>query len=449
VLDKKVLGFALLLSLVTGLAFGIVPAWIMSRVNVNATLKSGGRGSTGNRTQNRFRNRLIVVPFALSLVLLVGAGFFLHGLNRMLKRETGWDTGHTFMAVINLPQAKYKSPDQAYLFYTRLQARLGALPGAEQVSVAWTLPMYQYLASRSVIVEDRDAPPVGHEPLASINGITPSYLATVQVKLLAGRNFTEADNLVSPPVALINESMAKALFPHESPLGKRLGSPDPPKRNWVEIVGVVADNRLAISFLPPPTPFLIMRPLAQETWNYVTVTVRAQSPETLAESTRRIIAEMDSDLPLQLFGTVRKVIRQMSSGTGMISTVLAVFAGLGLFLSALGLYGVIARTVVQRTPEIGVRVALGAQSGDVLQLMLGSGLKLVLFGASIGLLGAYGLARLLATISPSLSQETPATTATGLVLLVTLLLFATALFACWLPARRATKVDPMVALRAE
>ncbi len=448
-LDWKVLGFALALSLFTGLVFGIVPAWIMSRVNVNQTLKSGGRGSTGDRTQNRFRNVLIVAQFAMSLILLAGAGFFIHGLDRMLQRDAGWNTQQTLMAVLNVPQAKYSTPDKTYAFYTRLQERLSALPGAEQVSVAWTLPLFQYLTNRSFVVEGRDAPPVGHEPLAGVNGVTPSYLDTLQIKLLSGRNFTAADSLTSLPVALINESMAKTLFPGESAVGRRIGSPDPTNRGWVEIVGVVADNTFAVSFVPPATRALVLRPLAQETWNYVTVTVRAQSPAPLAESMRRVIAELDSDLPLQQFGTVRQVITQFTSSSTMISTILMVFAALGLFLAAIGLYGVIARTVVQRTPEIGVRLALGAQAGDVIRLVLVSGIRLALLGAVIGLLGAYGVAQLLAAISPGIAQAVPAGTTATLIALVTGLLLGTAGLACWLPARRAAKVDPMVALRAE
>ena len=448
-LDGKVLGFALGLSLLTGLVFGLVPAWVMSRVNVSQTLKSGGRGSTGDRAQNRFRNSLIVAQFSLSLVLLAGAAFFIHGLDRMLQREVGWNTTQTLMAVMNVPPAKYATPDQTYAFYTRLQERLGALPGAEQVGVAWTLPMFQYLTNRSYVVEGRDAPPVGHEPLASVNGITPSYLDTLQVKLISGRNFSSTDTLTSLPVALINEAMAKTLFPGESPLGRRIGNPDPASRGWLEIVGVVADHGFAVSFLPPATRSLVLRPLAQETWNYVTVTLRARSPGSLAEPMRKVIAELDSDLPLQQFGTVRQVIAQFTSTSAMMSTLLIVFAMLGLFLAALGLYGVIARTVVQRTPEIGVRVALGAQSGDVVWLVLGSGIRLALIGSVIGLFGAYGIARLLAALSPTISEGVSATTTITLIFLVTLILLATAGLACWLPARRATKVDPMVALRAE
>jgi len=319
----------------------------------------------------------------------------------------------------------------------------------QQVTVAWTLPIFQYLTNRNYVVDGRATPPAGHEPLAGVNGITPSYLDTLQTKLIAGRNFTAGDTLTSTPVVIINQAMAQALFPHEDPIGKRLGSSDPAKRDWQEIVGVVADSQYAVSFNAPATRFLVLRPLAQETWNYVTVALRAPSPGNLADQMRRVIAEMDPDLPLQQFGTVRHLITQFTSGTSMMSTVLMVFAVLGLFLAALGLYGVIARIVVQRTPEIGVRVALGAQSRDVIWLVLGSGIRLSLLGSAFGLLGSFGMAKLLTAISPDMAQGTPLSATVILLLLVTALLLTVALIACWLPARRAMKVDPMVALRAE
>ncbi len=443
-IEWPVLFFALGLSLVTGLVFGIVPAWVMSRVRVNETLKSGTRGNTGSRIQHRFRHSLIVLQFALALVLLAGAGLFIRGFDRMLKRDSGWDHQGLIQGIINLPQAKYARPEQSYAFYTRLQERLGALPGAENVTVGWTLPIFQFLTSRSYIVEGRDPPPAGREPLAFVNGITPSFLSTLRMRLSAGRNFAESDGQTAQSVVIINESMARALFPHESPLGHRLGGLDPAHRDWAEIVGVVPDLGFAFSIATPATPFQVLRPLAQETWNYVSVAVRAPAAETLAEPIRRAVADMDPDLVVQQLSTVDQMVKTGSRGFGMIDTLLVAFALLGLFLASLGLYGVIARLVVQRTPEIGVRVALGAQSRDVVWLILRSGLQLTLFGTLLGLLGAFGLARLISVIMPGMPVQDPLAIAA-----VTLVLLAIALLACWLPARRASKIDPLVALRAE
>ena len=446
VLDWHVLVFALGVSVVTGLVFGIVPAWLMTRIGVSEALKSGGRGSTGDRAQNRFRHSLIVAQVALALVLLAGAGVFIRGINAMLDRDIGWNSDGMLQWVMNLPQARYTTPKETYSFYTRLEERLKALPGVERVAVSWTIPVFQFLSSRSYVVEGQDPPPPGHEPNVYVNGITPSYLDTLGVKLDAGRVFSESDGPAAPAVAIINESMAHALFPNGSPLGRRIGSPDPANRGWVQIVGIIPDQRMALGFIPPATRFQVYRPLAQETWNYVTVTVRAPAPELLAEQARRAVWELDADIPIQQMSTVKQLIAIGSNGLGMVSSILVSFALLGLFLSALGLYGVVAYLVLQRTPEIGVRLALGAQPHNVIWLVLGSGIRLTLIGTTFGLLGACGLARLLAAIAPDpeMPPQGPLAVIGAILLLNTI-----SLLACWLPARRATKVDPLTALRAE
>ncbi len=443
-LDWRVLVFAVALSIVTGVASAILPASLLSRIRVCDTLRSGTRGNTGDRTQHRLRHSLIVAQFALALVLLAGAGVFIRGLDRMLARDAGWDRHSVLQGVINLPQSRYATPQQAYAFYTQLQERLAALPGVEHVAIGWTIPVFQFLTSRSYVVEGRPPPPAGREPLASVNAVTPSYLATLKVKLLSGRDFSERDSLTAPPVVIINESMARALFPGESPLGHRLGTTDPANRGWAEIVGVMPDLRFAVSIATPATRFQVFRPLAQETWNYVTVAIRGRAVETLAEPMRHVVTELDPDLAVQQFGTVDDVIKLGTGGFAMVNTVLACFALLGLFLAALGLYGVIARLVLQRTSEIGVRVALGARPQDVVWLILRSGLKLTLAGTALGLLGAVVLVRVVLSFLPEMPVQDPAVIAG-----VTLLLLAIGLLACWLPARRATKVDPMVALRSE
>jgi putative ABC transport system permease protein len=443
-MDWRVLGFALGVSLLTGLVFGLMPAWLMSRVRVNGTLKSGARGTVGDRAQHRVRHLLIVVQFALALVLLAGAGLFIRGLHQMLARDIGWKPSHLLQGVLGPPQSKYSTPEKTYAFYTELQERLGALPGVEKVGIGWTLPTFQFLASRNYIVEGRAPPPAGREPLAFVNGGTPTFLDALGVKLIAGRNFTEQDNATAPPVVIINESLARTLFPNEDPIGRRIGGPDPAKRTWAEIVGVVADLRSAVIIAAPATRFQVFQPMAQETWNYATVIVRSSAPEGLIEPMRRVVAEMDPDMPVQFLNTVDQMIERGTSGMSMTNTILVAFALLGLFLAALGLYGVIARLVVQRTQEIGLRMALGAQAHNVAWLILSAGLRLILFGTGLGLLGAFGLAQFFKTIAPEIPPQGP-----WAVLAVTLLLVTVAILACWLPARRATKVDPLVALRAE
>jgi predicted permease len=445
-LDWKVLGFTLAISLATGVAFGIVPAVLMSRVSVNSGLKSGGRGSTGDRAQHFFRNALIVGQFALALTLLAAAGSFIQGINGSVARNLGWNAGRLLQCVINLPQARYSTPAKTYSFYTRLQDRLAVVPGVEQVAVGWSVPIFQFLTSRTCTVEGRPLLSAGHEPSAYVNGVTPTYLDALDIRLVSGRNFTDADRSSSTPVAIIDESMARALFPNESPLGHRMTGLKVDGHGWVEIVGVIPDQQFAVAMGAPATPFQVFIPLAQETWNYVTVVVKAQHPENFADSLRRAVEDQDPDIPVQQLGTVAQLISSFS-GLGMITTILVSFAVLGLFLSAIGLYGVIARLVVLRTPEIGVRLALGAQPWDAVWLVLGMGVRLMAAGTVLGLLGSYLFSRVLAHIMPSATA-----THGGSVLLllgVTSVLFAVALLACWLPARRAARVDPLVALRAE
>ncbi|HET7536027.1 MAG TPA: ABC transporter permease, partial [Candidatus Didemnitutus sp.] len=400
-IDWRVVAFAIVVSAFAGIFFGLAPAWLISRVKVNETLKSGSRGNTGDRAQHRVRNSLIVGQFSLALILLAGSGFFLRGVKYITGIDPGWDRHSLVGAVLNLPTTKYPSPAVTYAFYQRLQERLGALPGVQNVSVSWTLPLYLYLTSRPLVAEGHEPPQAGHEPVASVNGVAPSYLDTLKIKLKSGRNFTEADNLTSLPVVIINESMARALFPNEDPVGRRIGSPDPKNPNWYEIVGVVPDTKFAVaSGAPgPKTPFLVLRPLAQETWNYVTVAVRGSNAENLTEPVRQAIAALDPDLAVQQLSTVDQAVKKALGPMYMMNTILVTFGLLGLLLSAIGLYGVIARIVVQRTAEIGVRVALGAQAGDVVWLVLSSGLRLILWGAGIGLLGAFALGFILSRIT--------------------------------------------------
>jgi ABC-type lipoprotein release transport system permease subunit len=246
------------------------------------------------------------------------------------------------------------------------------------------------------------------------------------------------------PVVIINASMARALFPGEDPIGHRLGSTDPKHPAWAEIVGVVPDIGFAVGAVPQTTPFQVLRPLAQETWNYVSVAVRTRTPDALAEPLRQAILALDPNLVPQQVGSMKEVTKMVTGSTNMMSTILICFALLGLFLAALGLYGVIARVVVQRTPEIGVRVALGAQARDVVWLVLRTGLRLTLLGTGIGLLGAVLIGWGLSKVVPNTSvSESLLNTAVAAILI------PVGLLACWLPARRAAKVDPMVALRAE
>jgi putative ABC transport system permease protein len=443
-LDWQVLTFALVVSLLTGVGFGLAPAWLISRVRFNESLKSGTRGSTGDRAQHRLRHSLIVLQFANALVLLAGAGFVFSGVDKLLSIDPGWNTRGLTECILTLPQAKYSTPEQTYSFYTRLEERLSALPGAQSVTVAWTLPFFGYLTSHAMVAEGQEPPPPGHELVAGVNGVEPSYFDTLQIKLIDGRKFTAADNFSSTPVVIINASLARALFPNGNALGQHVSVPDPKKTTWAEVVGIMPDIKMALAGLVGPVPFQVMRPLAQQPWNYVTVAVRSDRPELLITPMGQAIAALDPNLAVQQLDTVDRAIGSATGSLSMIRTVLICFAGLGLFLAALGLYGVIARLVVQRTPEIGIRMALGAQGSDVLKLILGSGLRLISYGAGIGILGSIALYWILSRWSRAPSINVPAVFAVVIVILLIV-----GLIACWLPARRATRINPLAALRSE
>ncbi|HWA87457.1 MAG TPA: FtsX-like permease family protein, partial [Opitutus sp.] len=443
-LEWPVLVFALIVSLLTGVIFGLAPAWLMSRVRVNETLKVGTRGSTGDRAQHRLRHSLIVLQFANALVLLAGAGFVIAGVNQLLSIDPGWNQHAIAECVLTLPQAKYATPEQTYSFYTQLEERLSTLPGARNVTVGWTMPIFGYLTNRAIVVQGRERPQPGHEPTAAVNGVEPSFFDTLRVKLISGRNFAPSDTFTSAPVVIVNASLARTLFPKGDAIGQHITVSDPNKPSWAEIVGIMPDIKMAMAGLVGPTPFQVLRPLAQEPWNYVTIAVQSDKPETMIEPMRQAIAALDPNLAVMQLDTIDHAIAQATSGLSLIKTVLICFAGLGLFLAALGLYGVIARLVVQRTPEIGIRMALGAQGGDVIWLILGAGLRLIGYGAAIGIVASIGLYFILRHVSPPASINVPAVFA-----IITSILLVVGLVACWLPARRATRVNPLTALRAE
>ncbi|MEP7336682.1 MAG: ABC transporter permease [Acidobacteriota bacterium] len=430
-LNFQALGFALAASTLAGLVFGLVPAWLASRADVNSALKQGSRGTTGDRSQHRLRHALVVVEVALALVLLAGAGLVVRGLQRFTVRDPGWQADGLTLGYLSLPGGKYGSSEAQRAFAEQLQAKLAALPGSERAALAFSLPMQAFGVTESFAIASRPAPPPGYEPLRYINRVTPGYFATLGMRLVTGRDFTSADTPNHPAVVIINETMARTFWPGESPLGKRLGDED--------IVGVVSDVRFPASLDEPETRFQTYHALAQQPQGSLAIALRGK---VTAEVLRQAVAELDPDQPVNEIGSARAAIERRLDDYALIGRLLSGFAVLGLLLAGLGLYGVIAGFVAQRTSEIGVRMALGAQLRDVLWLVVGQGLRLTLLGVVIGLIGAFGLARLLASLAPGLESNDPLTIVGVAGLLVTI-----ALLACWLPARQAAKVDPLVALR--
>jgi predicted permease len=443
VLDWRVLGFAFAVAAFTGVAFGLLPAWLAARTNVNDALKQGGRSVSGSRTHHRIRHSLIVGEVALALVLLSGAGFFLRGLQRFVHRDLGWRPDHLLTASITLPGKKYATDDAQRAFYDRLERRLAALPGVERVALSLSVPLSRFNWGQRFIVEGQPEPKPGAEPRRDVNGVTLGYFDTLGIGLIQGRFFTASD-LSGPTRTVINETMAREIWPGQNPIGKRIAHPFE-RGQWQEVIGVVRDVRFPATVDRSQARFQTYRLLARESSPIFSVTVRsAIPPEALADMLRRAVSEIDPDQSVQDILPASQVIEQGLANLRLCGALLGGFAALGPLLAAVGIYGVIAGFVVQRTEEIGLRIALGAQLRDILRMVLGQGLRFALFGAVVGLAGAAGVARVLGSIVPALP---PAEGFTAGAVTVTLL--AVALFACWLPAWRATKVDPMIALRSE
>jgi predicted permease len=443
-LDFSAFGFALLCSVLTGLLFGTIPAWLASRTDVNQALRQNARGSTTGRSHNRLRHALIIGEVAFALVLLTGAGLFLRGLQRFTHLDPGWRADGLLMAQVGLQGPNYVNAPQRAAFHQRLEERLRALPGVQQVALSGSQPVWGFNSSGSFRVEGQPEPEPGKWPEIFFEPITPQYFETLRVRLLEGRAFTSADTADRPAVVIINEATARRFWPNESAVGKRIGRPGQDPR-WQEVIGVVNDIDFPGSLGEPYTRFQAFRPMAQSPSGGITIALRTSAPpEQLANSLRAAAAELDPTQPVHQIRTARSLVEQGLGNISLLGTLLGAFAALGLALAAIGIYGVTSYSVAQRTGEIGIRMALGAQRKDVLWLVLGKGAQVVLSGTLLGIGGAYAVSRLLIAAIPELPTRDPAA-----LVAITVVLVAVALAACYLPARRATKVDPMVALRYE
>ena len=443
-LDYKVFGFALLVSLLTGVLFGTVPAWLASRADVNLALRDNARGSTAGRSQHRLRHTLIVGEVAFAMVLLAAAGLFLRGLQRFINSDPGWQVDGLVTAQMSLRGQKYATDKQRLVFLTELENRLRALPGVQHVAFGDSHPVLGFNSSSSFLVEGRPEPPPEKLPEMFFEPVSGDYFATLGVRLQQGRTFNAADTSDHPKVVVINETTARTYWPNESPIGKRISGTGQ-QREYYEIVGVVNDLAFPGSLREPYTRYAAFIPATQSVPDYFTLVLRTpSSAETIANSLRATVAAIDPELPVNRIRTARTVVDQSLGSISLLGSLLGAFATVGVILAAIGIYGVVSYTVVQRTGEFGIRMALGAQTRDVLLLVLAKGAMLVVIGALLGGLGAYGVSRLLLGLIPSLPTQDPL-----VVPLAAVGLFVVALAACYIPARRATRVDPLAALRSE
>ena len=438
--DLAVFGFALVCSVITGLIFGTVPAWLASNTDVNQALKDAPRGSTVS-SHHRLRHSLIVGQVAFAVVLLTGAGLFLRGLQRFGDRDPGWRVDGLLTAQLGLRGPNLTTPEQRVAFYDQLERRLRALPGVTAVGLSNSLPAAGFNSSGGIAVEGLPEPEPGHYPEAFLEPVNLGYFDALGARLMAGRLFTASDTADRPMVIVINETMAQRFWPDQSAIGKRIKRPG--GQIWFEVVGIVNDISFPATLAEPYTRLQIFRPMAQAPTGAVNLTLRTSTaPEALADPVRRAVAELIPASPVARIRTARTIVDQGLGGVSLLGTLLGAFALLGLILAAVGIYGVTSYSIAQRTSEFGIRLALGAQARDVLWLVLSTGARLIASGATLGVAGAYAVSRLLVATIPTLPTRDPF--ALGAI---TLALVAVALVACYVPAGRAARMDPIAALR--
>jgi len=447
-LDPWVLAFTAGVSLLTGLLFGIVPAMRTAKLDLREALNEGSRGSTAGPGQHRLRGVLVAMEIALAMLLLVGSGLLLRSFSRLQEVPPGFQPDHLLVADIPLSQTAYAKPENRYQFFDRLVERARTLPGVRSAAAASFLPVS---GGGSVIhFNITGRPPKSpHEFVAAgYRTITPNYLETLGVPLLQGRLFTHADNEKSPAVVAINATMAHTFFPNENPLGKRLqlGALPDQQVPTMEIVGVVGDVRPGLGIDPQAEMYLPYRQadLVLPVFQLSVVMRTAGDPTLQTSALRSALAEIDPNQPLVRVRTMEENMATTVAQPRFRAWLIGIFAALALVLAAVGVYGVMSYTVTQRTSEIGVRVTMGAQPQDVFRIIVGEGLRLALIGVGVGLVTALALTRLLRSFLFGISAYDPLTFV-GVSLLLTFVAVAASFF----PARRATLVDPLVALRYE
>jgi len=442
-LDWRVLSFTLTISILTGIVAGLAPSWYLIKTNLSASLKQGLGKTDSDSGGDRARNVFVVAEIALSLVLLVGAGLTIRTLYLLQSVNPGFDPHNVLSVPLAISNAKYPGPDKKADFFNNVLNHVRALPGVDSAGAIDSLP-FQGGSTQPVIAEGQPVVPMADQPEVAVRWISPGYTQSMRIPLEQGRDVTDADKADSQPVILVSHAFAKRFWPHDNPIGKQVALtffPGPSRK----IVGVVGDVKLDGLEVARPVETIYAAARQSIGPTQMVLTVRTRSlPTSLTSSVTDAVHNVDPDEPVVGVVTMESIEDQSLGQQHLNMILLATFAGLALLLGAIGIYGVQSYAVRQRGREIGIRLALGARRSDAFRLVLGQGLKLALIGICIGLASSFGLTRLMASQLYGLSATDPLTFAG-----VAIALAIVALLACYIPARRAARVDPMVALRHE
>ncbi len=446
-IDGRVLGFSLVISVLTGALSGLAPALQAARPALNETLKAGGRNASGGLGRNRLLGSMVVSEIALALTLLIGAGLMIRSLQRLQAVDPGFDSERLLTMRVSLPLQRYPR-EQIIAFSQRLRERLQAMPGAQSAALASDLPLSGSTSAGPIELEGRHEAPAGGEFRMYRHRVTPGFFSTLGIPLIKGRDFTADDHAQAPGVVIISEAMARRYWPNEDPIGRRLredirGASTPAP--WLEIAGVVGEIKYRGLPQNPTADPDVYFPLPQSPVGNLFLAARSGvDPNSLVAAVRGVLRELDPDLPVYEVTTMAESVANQTTRSRFSAWLLGVFGALALALAAVGIYSVMAYAVEQRSREIGIRMAMGARAADVLKMVIRQGMKLALLGVALGLGAALALTQLMKKLLFGVAAADPLTYG-----VIALLLTLVALLACWIPARRATKVDPIIALRCE
>jgi putative ABC transport system permease protein len=443
-IDWKVLAFTLLLSLFTSFVFGLAPALQASKLDLNETLKEGGRGNTGGSKQNRLRSLLVVSEIALALVLLIASGLMIKSFLRLQSVDPGFNPDNLITLEMQLPENKYSNKERQVIFQQQLVQRIAQIPGVQSAATVDNLPFSGNEFNAGLTIEGQPPLNAAERPRAFLRNVSPNYFEAMEIPIRKGRAFADTDNANAPGAAIINETAARRFWPNDEPLGKRFKRGRADSQNpWMIVVGVVgAVSHTSLQVASQPEVYL---PFQQSPGLNLTLVARTRSdPKPFAGVVRREVAALDKDLPASNFKFMDEIIGKSVAQPRVYALLLAIFAGLALILASIGIYGVMSYSVTQRTHDIGIRMALGARPTDVLKLVISQGMILGISGVVIGLIVSFAVTRFLASQLYGITATDPVTFTA-----IAALLMLVALVACYIPARRATKVDPMIAVRYE